>query len=114
MRFLRLLVVLLISLSLIVLALANRNTVELNLLPAEFATALGLSNSITLPLFLVILMGVLIGLLIGFIWEYLREYKHRKELSTAKKEVRNLTHEVKKLRNANAEPSDDILALIDD
>lgn len=113
MRFLKLVVMLSISVCLIVLALANRSMVELNLLPSEFADSLGLAEAIKMPLFLVILIGVLIGLLIGFVWEYLREHKQRKELGATKKEVRTLAHEMKKLKKETREPQDEILELLD-
>ncbi|GLQ33756.1 phosphoribosylanthranilate isomerase [Amylibacter marinus] len=113
MRFIRLCFLLIISIALIVLALANRAFVELNLLPRGLADALGLSQSISLPLFLVILIGVFIGLLVGFFWEYLREYKHRKELGRSKKDLRQLEKEVKALKSTKDAPQDEIIALLD-
>lgn len=113
MRFIKILFWGIVGLALIVLALANRQIVSLQLLPTELANVIGINNAIQLPLFLVILMGVLIGLMIGFVWEYLREYKHRREAKVKNREVRKLNREVEKLKEQSGESKDDILALIE-
>jgi uncharacterized integral membrane protein len=113
MRILRLLFLLSVSIVLIVLALANRQVVSLQLLPAELAGYVGLTGTLNVPLFLVILLGVLIGLLFGFVWEYLREYKHRKALGVKTKEVNKLEREMKKLKQETTSETDQILALLD-
>lgn len=113
MRFIKYLFAILIGLSLCILSLANRQMVSLKLLPDELAGVFGVSGSLNLPLFLVILFGVMLGLMIGFVWEYLREYKHRRELSRAKKEMRGLEREVGKLKEKTGEGKDEILALIE-
>lgn len=113
MRLIRLLFLISVSIVLIVLALANRQIVSLQLLPSELADFIGFSSTVNLPLFLVILMGVLLGLLMGFVWEYLREYKHRKELGVKTKEVKTLEREVKKLTKEKTSETDQILAMLD-
>lgn len=113
MRIIRLLFLLSVAFVLVVLALANRQMVDLRLMTADMAEIVGMSGSVTLPLFLVILMGVLIGLLLGFVWEYLREYKHRKELGVKTKEVKSLEREVKKLKKETVSETDQILALME-
>jgi putative membrane protein len=113
MRIIRLLFLLAVSIVLIVLALANRQIVSLQLLPNELADFVGLTGALPMPLFLVILLGVLIGLLLGFVWEYLREYKHRKALGLRTKEVQSLEREVKKLKQETTSETDQILALLD-
>tara|TARA_R110002096_G_scaffold14582_5_gene50704 strand:+ start:18248 stop:18589 length:342 start_codon:yes stop_codon:yes gene_type:complete len=113
MRIIRLLFLLSVSLVLIVLALANRQMVDLRVMPTDMAEIVGMSGAVSLPLFLVILLGVLIGLLLGFVWEYMREYKHRKELGSKTKEVKTLEREVKKLKKETSSETEQILALME-
>ncbi len=112
-RFVKYLFLALLGLVLLTLALANRQMVGLRLLPDEPGSYLGLNPSIQVPLFLVIFAGIVIGLLIGFVWEWLREHKHRAAASTAKREAAKLQREVVKLREASANPEDEILALLE-
>ncbi len=113
MRFIRYFFLAAIALVLIVVAVANRQPVQLQLLPEDLAAFVPFGGSITVPLFLVILAGVLGGLLIGFVWEYLREFKIRNDLSKSTKQVKSLEREVGKLRAKTGEGQDEILALLD-
>lgn len=113
MRFIRYFFLGAIALILIVVAVANRQPVQLQLLPEDLAAFVPFAGSITVPLFLVIFAGVLGGLLIGFIWEYLREFKVRNDLSKSTKQVKSLEREVGKLREKTGEGQDEILALLD-
>ncbi|SDW74096.1 Protein of unknown function [Ruegeria halocynthiae] len=99
---------------LVSVSLANRQMVELKLMPDALAELLGFNLSASLPLFLVVLGGVVAGLVIGFLWEWLREYKHRKDATVKKGEVRKLEREVKKLKTKQNEGQDDVLALLDE
>ena len=90
MRIIRFSIILTISLALIVLAIANRQVVTLQILPSDLAASFGILGVISLPLFLVVLLGVLIGLFLGFVWEYLREHKYRKALAIKNKKVKML------------------------
>jgi lipopolysaccharide assembly protein A len=102
-----------VGLILIVVALANRGTITINLVPNEFARFLPFGNSYSLPLFLVILAAVLAGLLIGFVWEYIREYKQRSDAAKRKRELNRLEREVQGLRARTGEGQDDVLALLE-
>nr|WP_083217514.1 LapA family protein [Thioclava sp. SK-1] len=113
MRILRLAFLAALAVVLIVIALANRQLVTLNLLPQEASDFLGLNFSIQLPLFLVIFAGVLLGLLIGFVWEWLREYRIRSTAVKATRKANHLEKEVVKLREKHQGPQDDVLALVD-
>ncbi len=113
MRFIKYLFLGVVALVLIVVAVANRQPVELQLLPEDLATFVPFSGQITIPLFLVIFGGILVGLLVGFVWEYLREFKIRSNLSKTNKQVRHLEREVGKLREKTGEGKDEILALLD-
>ncbi|EEX08253.1 conserved hypothetical protein [Ruegeria lacuscaerulensis ITI-1157] len=99
---------------LVSVSLANRQTVHLQLMPDALAELLGFNLSTNLPLFLVVLGGVVAGLVIGFIWEWLREYKHRKDATVKKTEVKKLEREVKKLKKKQTQGEDDVLALLDE
>ncbi|KAB7613367.1 LapA family protein [Amylibacter sp. SFDW26] len=113
MRFIRYFFLGAIALVLIIVAVANRQPVQLQLLPEDLAAFVPFAGSITVPLFLVIFAGVLGGLLIGFVWEYLREFKIRNDLSKSTKQVKSLEREVGKLRAKTGEGQDEILALLD-
>ena len=113
MRFIRYFFLAVIAVLLIVVAVANRQPVQLQLLPEDLAAFVPFAGSITVPLFLVIFAGVLGGLLIGFVWEYLREFKIRSDLSKSTKQVKNLEREVNKLREKSGQGQDEVLALLD-
>lgn len=113
MRFIKYLFLGAVALVLIVVAIANRQPVQLQLLPEDLAAFVPFAGQITVPLFLVIFGGILAGLLIGFVWEYLREFKIRNNLSKTNKQVRHLEREIGKLREKTGEGKDDILALLD-
>ena len=112
-RYLRYLLLVLLGIALLTIALANRDSVELNLLPDDLAALLGLDLRLQLPLFLVIFAGILAGLAIGFVWEWVREMKHRSTASTKTREVRKLERELAVLKDQTALPGDDVLALLD-
>jgi lipopolysaccharide assembly protein A len=113
-RYLRYLLLALLAIVLLTVALANRSTVTLHLLPDNMGTFMGFIWSIELPLFLVIFGGIVAGLLIGFVWEWFREQKHRSAASSRSREVARLEREVTKLRDAKAQPKDEVLALLQD
>ncbi|MEO0344072.1 MAG: LapA family protein [Pseudomonadota bacterium] len=104
----------LIGLSVLVLAVANRKPVILNLVPEELAGLLPFASQVSVPLFLVILLGVLIGLIIGFVWEYLREARFRSGERQSTREVKRLKREIKRMRAERGEDQDEILALLDE
>lgn len=112
-RIVRLVILGLIGLTLLTLALANRAGVTVHLLPEDLAALTGLSWSAEVPLFMVIFASILLGILTGFVWEWLRESKHRSSASARAREVARLERELASLRATQAEPQDDILALLD-
>lgn len=113
MRFLRLLFLSVVALILVVLALANRALVSVQLVPEELAVLLPFQNRFELPLFVIIFGAIIAGLLIGFVWEYFREYHIRAEAAKKRREVNKLEREVKGLREKSGEGRDDVLALLD-
>lgn len=95
---------------LILLALANREWVTLNLLPEGMREVLPLS--IQLPLFMVIFLSIAAGLLLGYVLEYFREHKHRRLASRKSHEAAELAREVEVLKKRSGQEEDDILALL--
>lgn len=113
-RYLKYAFLALVAFGLVILALANRSTVMLQLLPENLALWTGWSFTIELPLFLVIFGGVVLGLLIGFVWEWLREHRHRAEAKTHRRDKQKLEREVQTLKGRANEGQDEILALLED
>ncbi len=110
-RTIKLIVLAVIMAAIVVLALANRGPVTLNLLPEGVANILPLS--VEVPLFAVILASILAGLAIGYILEWLREHKHRRLAAEKKREVGKLAHEVEVLKKKHMSPEDEVLAILD-
>ncbi len=113
MRYIRYGFLLALAIALITVALANRGPVVLNLLPEGLTGFLGLSWSLSLPLFIVIFAAIVAGILIGFVWEWMREHRHRAEAARARRERDRLAREVSQLRGTAASDSDDVLALLE-
>lgn len=103
-----------VAVLLIAVSLANREMVMLELLPADLANLVGLNHSITLPLFIVIFGGIAAGLLIGFVWEWIREHRQRAEAAAQRREMDRMRREIKRLKGAQHEGKDDVIALLDE
>ncbi len=113
-RLLKYAFLIVVALGLVLVAMANRDPVVLELIPADLATWVGFNYAITLPLYLVVLGGVVIGLLVGFVWEWLREHRHRAEAKSQRRTAQKLEREVKTLKGRENQGKDEILALVDD
>ena len=111
MSFIRILFLGLLALCLVVLALANRASVTLRLIPEDLANMVGMNMSVTLPLFIVIFIAMAVGLLVGFVWEWLREHKHRAEARSERAEKERLEKELAKTRKSS--DRDEVLALLE-
>lgn len=98
---------------LVLVALANRGTTELRLLPNELSF-FGLNLSIELPVFVVFFGGVVFGVLIGFCWEWLREHKYRAEVSRKSRALRRTERELAKIKGEKYAGQDDVLSLLDE
>ena len=113
MRYLRYFVLGFIAVGLVIVALANRGNVILNLMPELLGDLIGFNVQVRVPLFIVIFLGVGAGLLIGFVWEWLREMKHRNAAKSEHRQVVRLEREVTKLKTETVKEQDDILAILD-
>jgi len=114
MRYISYFIWIVLCVALVILAVANRQPVILNLLPEGMHDLMPVTYQVSVPLFLVILLGVFLGLLIGFVWEFIREYRHRAAAARTEREVKRLRREVKRLKEQVGEEQDEILALLDD
>ena len=110
MRTFKLLLLGLILVAIVVLAVANREVVTLNLLPQGLDRVMPLSRD--LPLFVVILASVVVGMVLGYLLEWLREHKHRRRAAQKAQEAARLHREVAHLRKETGRPEDDVLALL--
>lgn len=114
MRYIRYLCIAVFAVALVAIALANRNFVEIRLLPREISGYFALAPEVQLPLFLIIFGSILAGLLVGFVWEWLREYGHRAHEAELERENRRLKREIRKLKAEKHENQDEVLALLDE
>ena len=99
MRYIRYASIAIFAVALILIALANRTSVMVKVLPDELAGLAALNPSYEVPLFIVIYGGILAGLIVGFIWEWIREAKERAE--------------VKRLKGEKHEGKDEVLAILE-
>lgn len=112
-RSLRYVLLAVLGIMLLTVAMANRVTVPVQLMPPDMAAFLGQDLAVEMPLFMVIFGGIVAGLLIGFVWEWVRERKHRSTASTKTRDVTRLERELAVLRDEKQGPQDDVLALLD-
>lgn len=115
MRYIRLLFLLVLALCLVVVAMANRETVTLTLLPEELAAFADFQQTVDLPLYGVGFLGVLVGLLIGFVWEWIREGKQRAQAARNRREAAKMQRELDRMKaeKHKDEGRDEILALVE-
>ncbi|MCX7558973.1 LapA family protein [Sulfitobacter sp. F26204] len=114
MRYVRYLCIAVFAIALVSVALANRETVTLQVLPQEVAGWFAVNPSLELPLFLVILGSLVAGLLVGFIWEWIREFGERAEKARLARETRRLEREIARLKGEKHQGKDEVLALLDE
>jgi lipopolysaccharide assembly protein A len=112
-RYIKYLFLAAIALALVLLALANRDSVTLTVLPTGLAEWVNWNFIITLPMFIVLLGGIVAGLLIGFVWEWFREHRQRAEAKAQRKERDRLAREVDALRGEARRDQDEVLALLE-
>lgn len=113
MRYIRYASIAVFAVALIVIALANRDLVTVQVLPPELSGLAASNPSYEMPLFLVMFLGVLAGLVIGFIWEWIREAKERAAAARQVREMERLRAEVKRLKGEKHEGKDEVLALLE-
>lgn len=102
-----------LAIVLVLIAIANRSTTELNLVPEELKF-FGFNFSFSLPVYVIFFVGIIFGVLIGFVWEWLREHKHRVEVARKSRALRRLEREMRKIKGEKYKEKDDVLALLDE
>lgn len=112
MRLIKYLILAILAIVLVIVALANREPMTLQLMPEAVANLVGFQWQITLPVFVVLLAAILIGLALGFVWEWVREHKHRATAVTERRERERLEQEVRKVAPP-AKAGDDVLAILE-
>lgn len=112
-RYLKYLFLFTVALALVLMAMANRETVTLEMIPPDLAAWFGVQYGIQLPLFVVVLGAVVVGVLVGFVWEWLREHRYRVEAKTSKQAAKALEREVTAIKGPAQGTQDEILALVD-
>ena len=113
MRYIKYLFLAVLAVILVTVALANRQMVELKLLPQGLTQLFGMQERIAMPLFAVILLGFAFGILVGFVWEWLREWKYRRAAEARQREANRLSRENARLRKERVNDGDDIVAFVD-
>lgn len=115
MRTLRLLLVTLLGLILICIALANRTSVTVSLVPRTVAEFAGGRWSASMPLFLLIFLALALGMVLGIVVEWMRE-SHYRNLAAARQRdlaARQRAGEVVVTRTGAVAPRDEVLAILD-
>lgn len=114
MRFLSFLLIGLLTVAVIVLSVANRQLVKVNLTPDFTAYGVPPSPSHDVPLFVVALACGTLGFILGAAREYLREARLRREAKRRNRELGELKREVDTLKGAQQQAGgedDDLLLL---
>lgn len=112
-RYLKYTFLIVVGVALMLMAMANRETVTLEVIPPDLAGWFGIQYGVELPLFAVVLGGVVVGVLVGFVWEWLREHRYRAEAATQRRAAKALEREVTTLKGPARDSEDEILALVD-
>jgi uncharacterized integral membrane protein len=107
MRFLSYTVFFVLTFVIIMLAVANRQLVRVNLIPDFTAYGVPASPDHEVPLFSVALICGTLGFILGAAREYLRESRLRRESRKRGKELGALKREVDALKGAQKQPEDD-------
>ena len=111
-RFIKLTIMTVFMIGIVLVALANRELVTIKLLPGPIDEIVGMTQSVTLPLFIILIAAVLVGLLLGYVIEWVRERKHRREVNVKARELSKLETEVQRMKKKSGEEDDEILALL--
>ncbi len=108
MRYVRYFILGVIALALILIAVANRQIVTVQLEP--FGLGEPFPQPIDMPLFVVIFVSALAGLISGFVIEWIRERKHRRAIFEQEREASDLRKEVRRLANKVAATDKDAMS----
>ena len=111
-RYIRVIFLTCLSIILLTLAVANRELVDIRILPSELEGFLGGGMIFSIPIFVLFLCGVIFGLFVGFVWEWIREMKHRSASRRKSKELAKVENELSQLKRESGQNQDEILLLL--
>lgn len=110
MRIVKMTLLAVLALFIIMLVIANRETVTVELLPPELGFVSDWSQQV--PLAVVMIVMATGGFAIGWLWEWLREQRTRSVARDRRRKIAVLEREVDSLRKDNGVEEDDVLALL--
>jgi hypothetical protein len=111
MRILSYALVAVTALAVLLLSIANRHLVTVNLAPDLTEYGVVAAPSYVVPLFVVALAFGGVGFILGALREYLRETGVRAAASARRREIGKLQREVASLRSKGQDEDDEIIAL---
>ena len=116
MRYIRYICIATFALALVCVALANRQLVQISMIPdfVQSEVQFAVVPEVRLPLFVIIIASIIVGIIVGFVWEWFREHSIRVEGSRNAREARKLARENKRLKAEKHEGKDEVLALLDE
>ena len=111
-RYIRVIFLTCLSIIILTLAIANREIVDIRILPSELEGFFGGGMIFSIPVFVLFLIGVIFGLFVGFVWEWIREMKHRSAASRKSKELAKVENELSQLKRESGQNEDEIMLLL--
>jgi uncharacterized integral membrane protein len=100
-RAIKAIILTIIAAALVLLAVANRQTVDLRLVPADLGLGIEQEFTISLPLYAVVLIALALGLCIGLVLEMARERKYHRAAAEKRRELGELRAELEQRRRAD-------------
>ena len=111
-RYIRVIFLTCLSIIILTLAVANRELVDIRILPSELEGFLGDGMIFSIPIFVLFLCGVIFGLFVGVVWEWIREMKNRSASSRKSKELAKVENELNQLKRDSGQHDDEVLSLL--
>ena len=111
-RYIRVIFLTCLSIIILTLAVANRELVDIRILPSELEGFFGDGMIFSIPIFVLFLCGVIFGLFVGFVWEWISEMKHRSASSRKSKELAKVENELNQLKRDSGQNDDEVLLLL--
>ncbi len=114
MRYIRYVSIAIFGIALIVVSLANRQMVSVQVLPPELSSLAAVNPQAEVPLFAVLFGGILVGLLVGFVWEFMIEQRKHSQSRRHKAEADKLRRELDQMKAEKHKGKDEVLALLEE
>ncbi len=111
-RYIRVIFLTCLSIIILTLAVANREFVDIRILPSELEGFFGSGMIFSIPIFVLFLCSVIFGLFVGFVWEWIREMKYRSASNRKSKDLARVENELNQLKRENGQNEDEVLLLL--